>query len=107
MKLFSSITLVAVAVLFFAFTSISYEMKSSTAEVEQVQGLYIFTNAKPVKDIVYLGTVEVSGRVKNPQYTNVRDALIELAKKNYPTGTALVLSLNAGGVDKADVIQFK
>ena len=37
-----------------AFTAVAtYEAKISTAEVEQLQGVYIFTDCKPVKEYEY------------------------------------------------------
>lgn len=45
-------------VLLVAFAAINYEPKKATAEVEQMQGLYIFTDSKPVLEYEYLGTVK-------------------------------------------------
>lgn len=87
-------------------TSVSYEVKNSTGEVNQVEGLYIYTDCKPVQEYIYLGSVKSSG-VTNPQYSNVRDALIKKVKKEYDNADAVILSLNAGGQDVCDVIRFK
>jgi hypothetical protein len=40
-----------------AFTVVEYEIKANTAEVNQFQGYYIFTDCKPVKEYDYIGTV--------------------------------------------------
>lgn len=88
-------------------SSVSYQVKKSTGEVNQVQGLYVYTDCKPVQDYIHLGTVKSSGSINNPQYTNVRDYLIKKALKEYENADAVILSLNAGGADVCDVIRFK
>lgn len=93
--------------LLFVAASVSYEVKPTTGEVIQIEGLYIFTDCKPVKEYVYLGTVKNSAGINNPQYSNVRDYLIKRAKKEYDDADALILTLNAGGADVCDVIKFK
>ena len=42
---------------FVAFKVANYEIRSNTAEVNQFQGFYIFTDCKPVKDYDYIGTI--------------------------------------------------
>lgn len=93
----------------FGFTIITtYEANNSTAEVEQMQGLYIFSDSKPVKEYEYLGSVKSNtGGFGSPQYTGVRDRLIKNAKKKYPNGEGLILNLKTGSADLADVIKFK
>ena len=88
-------------------SSVSYEVKKSTAEVNQVEGLYIYTDCKPVQEYIYLGSVKSTGSLNNPQYTNVRDYLIKKAHKEYENADAVILSLNAGGQDVCDVIRFQ
>ena len=100
--------LLFLAILFlFVAASVSYEVKPTTGEVIQIEGMYIFTDCKPVKEYVYLGTVKNSGGINNPQYSNVRDYLIKRAKKEYDDADGLILTLNAGGADVCDVIKFK
>ena len=84
-----------------------YDVKKSTAEVEQMQGLYIFTDSKPVAEYEYLGTVKLSLGLGSGQYQNVRNVLIKRAKKEYPQSDAIILLLKDGGTDRADVIKFK
>lgn len=86
--------------------AINYEVKNSTAEVEQIQGIYIFTDSKPVREFEYLGTAS-NGIGISSQYQGVRDRLIKNAKKEYPSCDAIILHLNSNGFDKADVIRFK
>lgn len=85
----------------------TYEVNNSTADVERIEGLYIFTDSKPVKEHEYLGTVDYKVGWGGTQYTQVRDKLIKRAKKEYPKADAVIISLNSGQADKADVIIFK
>jgi hypothetical protein len=62
-----------------ALKGANYEPKKATGEVEQMQGLYIFTDSKPVLDYEYLGTVKVTFAL-DAQYQGVRDKLIKKAK---------------------------
>lgn len=82
--------------------------KKSHAEAEQYQGIYIFTDSRPVLEANYLGTVKVSvGLTSSGQYTSVRDLLIKKAKKEYPAAEAIILNFKDGGTDRADVVSFK
>lgn len=91
-----------------AFTTItSYELKKNTAEVNSLQGLYIFTDCKPVNEYEYLGTVKSAISLGDDQYSGVRDRLIKKSKKEYPSADGLILSLKTGGADMADAIKFK
>ena len=89
-----------------AFTFINYEPKKATAEVEQMQGLYIFTDSKPVLEYEYLGTVKAAISMDG-QYQGVRDKLIKKAKKDFPTADGLMMQFKSGGTDKCDAIKFK
>jgi hypothetical protein len=91
-----------------AFNRANYEPKKSTAEVNSIEGLLIFIDSKPVLEYDYLGTVKSNtGGLGNPQYEGVRNRLIKNAKKEYPNADAIILQLNYGQTDKADVIKFK
>ena len=91
-----------------AFTVANYEVKKSTAEAEQLQGIYIFTDSKPVKEYEYLGTVKRNTLgFGGAQYTDVRDGLIKRCKEDYPSADGLLLILKAGSADRADAIKFK
>lgn len=88
--------------------SSNYEVGKSTADVEQIQGFYVFTDSKPVAEYKYLGTMSnTMGGMFNPQYNVIRDKILKKARKEYPKADGIILHLNAGGSDKADVIQFK
>jgi hypothetical protein len=92
-----------------SFTIINYEPKKSTAEVEQQEGIYIFTDSKPVKDYDYLGTIKTSGVISfgDAQYSGVRDKLIKKCKKDFPNAEGIIFTFKSGGADKADAIKFK
>lgn len=83
--------------------------KKNVATVEQVQGIYVFMDAKPVKEFEYLGTVQATGAfsVRSPQYESVRDILIKRIKKEYPQADGIILKLKDGDTDKADAIKIK
>lgn len=84
-----------------------YDAKNNTAEVEQYEGIYIFTDSKPVKETDYLGSVKVGMSLGSGQYTEIRDKLIKKAKKEYPTCQGIIIHLKDGDTDKADAIKFK
>ncbi len=90
-----------------ALTVASYEPRSSTAEVDQIQGYCIFINAKPVKEYKYIGTVKSVMTLGSGQFQDVRDKLIRKAKKEYPEGDGLIFNFHDGGTDKCDVIKIK
>lgn len=84
------------------------EVKNSSAEVNQIEGIYIFTDCKPVKTYKYLGTIKYTGTfATNSQYEGVRNALIKRVKKEHPEANGAILYLNYGQADKADAIKFE
>ncbi len=89
-----------------AFKVATYEPKKATGEVEQMQGLYIFTDSKPVLEYEYLGTVTATFGMDS-QYQGVRDKLIKKAKKDFPNADGLIMQFKSGGTDKCDAIKFK
>lgn len=78
----------------------------NAAEVDQLQGYYLFINAKPVKEYNYLGTVKYN-LVGCSQYQDVRDWLIKKIKKKYPEANGIIFTFSNGSADQADAIQFK
>jgi hypothetical protein len=85
-----------------------YSVKKSTAEVQRIQNIYMFTDATPVMEYEYLGTVKVSiSLFGSGQYQDIRDKLIRKAKKDYPKAEGIIFIFKDGGVDRADVIKFK
>ena len=72
-----------------AFTSMNYEVKFNTAEVEQIQGLYIFVKNKPVKEFEYIGTVK-GPLIGNHEFDNLVELMVRNAKKEFPNANALI-----------------
>jgi len=101
--IFSVLIIIAVG-----FSTNHYTSDKATATVNQVQGVYIFIDSKPVAPYDYLGTVDTKGiTTSNPQYIVIRDKLIKRIKKDWPAADGVIFSFNAGGRDHADAIKFK
>lgn len=91
---------------------------ANTAEVNQEQGIYIFTDSKPIQIYEYLGTVkngmiqtptDITGAPKlgticDPTYNQLKGSLIKQAKKKYKDFSAIIIN---GGAMTGDVIKFK
>lgn len=88
-----------------AFTVADYVVKDNTAEVYQYQQLAIFADSRPVKPYKVLGEVSFFF-VKSYQYRDVRDRLINKAKKEFGMAQGLIMRVEQGDVFKADVITF-
>lgn len=103
--LYSAMILVALAgaCLFVAFTYVN-ENRCSLANAKQIEGYYIFTDSEPLNSYEYLGTIKGQIASLSSQYTQVRSKLIKRAKNEFPKANGIILHLNAGGVDKADII---
>jgi len=88
--------------------SVKHNSDKATATVNQVQGVYIFIDSKPISEYEYLGTVSTKGMVtSNPQYIVIRDKLISRIKKDWPSADGVIFSFNSGGRDHADAVKFK
>jgi hypothetical protein len=72
-----------------AFTVANYEAKKNTAEVDQIQGFYIFAKGKPVKEYEYLGTVK-GPLIGNHEFDNLVELMVKNAKKDFPNANALI-----------------
>lgn len=92
-----------------AFTvKTAYDLKKSTAEVDQVEGVYIFTDSRPASEYEYVGTVQTGAiSMGDSQYIGVRDRLIKKAKKDFPNADGLIFEFRSGKRDKVDAIKFK
>lgn len=108
-------TLTILAIL--ALTGFSVKHTSNNkaaAEADQVQGIFVFTDSKPVASYKVLGTVDISRKESrksnlptNPQYHNVRNLLLANIKEEYPAADGAILHLNPGGKDYATAIKFE
>ena len=92
--------------LMFAFTMSNTNPAASSAQVVSIEGLYIFTDSKPLMPYDSLGTVDL-GFVWDTQYESVRNNLIKRAKREHMQADGLILKLDKKGVDKCTVIRFK
>lgn len=83
--------------------------QKNAATVDQYEGIYLFSDSKPVAPYDYLGSVKSGGGggMQSAQYEDVRDRLIKKCKKEYPQADGLILNLKSGATDKADAIKFK
>lgn len=83
------------------------EIKKNHAEVTQLQGLFIFTDSKPMGEYEYLGTAKSKTSFSGTQYTDVRDRLIKKVKEDFPQAEGVIFNFKAGSTDTADAIKFK
>lgn len=90
----------------FSFKSSLYDIKPNTAETEQINGLYIFKDCKPVKEYEVLGTVKLKFIMNSSVYSDARDYLILEAKEKYTSGQGLIFENNRE-TKTAQVIKFK
>lgn len=84
-------------------------MKQNLAEVNRVQGYYIYIDCRPAVEFDYLGEVARGGAFsfKSPQYNDVRNALIDKARKQFPHADGLIFTFVTGGADRCEAIKFK
>ena len=92
---------------FFSFSVKSHQLKKNLAEVNQVQGVYIFVDSKPSMEYEYLGTVEMKGSWGSGQYQDVRDKLLKKLKAKFSQAEGAIFNFHDGGTDKVDAIKFK
>jgi hypothetical protein len=89
-----------------AFKSSNFEPSPATAEVNKVEGYYIFTDSKPVMPYDSIGAFEI-GFILDIQYESIRSNFIKKAKNKFPNADGLILNLNKKGLDKCVVIKMK
>ena len=101
--------LTLVTVLYFSFIPAHKPNTNNQATVNQEQGLYLFTDCKPVNDYEFLGTVQGKSAmsISNEQYIDVRNLLIKRVKKEFPKADGIIFHFDNGGRDAADAIFFK
>lgn len=81
---------------------------NNQAEVNQLQGIYIFTDCRPLDPYDYLGTVKNGTRLSgSAQYQPVRDRLLKKLKQDYPEANGAIFYFNNGSADRADAIKFR
>ncbi len=86
---------------------VSYEPRNGTAEVNQEKGFLIFIDCTPVKKYTVLGQVKKRANWSGSgQFDDVKNDLLDKAKRKYPQGQGLLFSFRDGGTDMVDVIKF-
>ena len=80
------------------------QIEKNSATVEQVNGLYVFYRAKPLAEYETLGSVK-PGLTKTNKPGELTDALIKKARKEFPSGDALLIG--DADMGRAEVIKFK
>lgn len=81
--------------------------KNALAEVNKMQGVYLFTDSEPVQEYEHLGTVGNGVYLGSSQYEGVRNNLLKKALKKYPNADGIIFHLHDGGADRADAIKFE
>ncbi|MFZ4477845.1 MAG: hypothetical protein ACOYPR_21795 [Saprospiraceae bacterium] len=84
----------------------NFEPTASTAEVNKIEGLYIFTDSKPVMPYDSIGALEI-GFITDTQYESIRRSLIKKARNKFPNADGLIMKLDKKGVDKCIVIKIR
>lgn len=90
-----------------AFTAATYEPSKATAEVDRIEGIYVFTNSLPVMEYESVGNVKVTFSMGSGQYSDIRSKLIRKVKKEYPQANGIIMYFTDGGSDRAEAIKFK
>ena len=73
------------------------------ANVDQVQGIYLFYHSKPVDDFEYMGTYKI-GMTISGQPDELFNKMLKKVKNQYPDAQAIII---AEDMSKCDVIKFK
>lgn len=89
----------------FAFQGTNLQTKESTAKVNKINGLYIFTDSQPIAPYDSLGTVDI-GFITGTQYEQIRNNLIKRAKAKFPNANGLIMKFDKKGIDKCTVIML-
>lgn len=91
---------------------INLNAQSNLAEVNKINGFYIFVDSKPTAEYDVVGEVKADETDKDiiksqGQYTQVRDNIIRNARIANYGADGLIFTLVNGGTDKALIIKFK
>lgn len=106
--------LILLAAIAFAFGAQSFLqapdpelLKINSALVQNIEGLYVFTDCMPARPYEVLGEVSAStGTFESPQYEVLRNKLIKKAL-HIPGSNGIIIQLKYGGLDRATVIKLK
>jgi len=72
-----------------AFTASKLEFKNNSAEVDQIQGIYVFAKSKPVKEFEFIGTVK-GPLIGNHEFDNLVEIMVKNCKKDFPEANAII-----------------
>jgi hypothetical protein len=86
--------------------------QSNLAEVNKINGFYIFVDSRPTSDYDVVGEVKIDETDKDVirsqgQYSDVRDNIIRNARMANYGADGLIFTFINGGTDKALIIKFK
>lgn len=97
-----------ISVLFSLCVSFLHLMQdyNGAAQVSKINGLYIFSDSKPVSAHKELGKVSTSFFVSSTHYEKIRDNLIKRTKQKYPQAEGIILKLSNRSVDSCVAIIF-
>ena len=87
-----------------AFTAANYVLNKTTADVEQIQGVYVFIHSKPAMEYEYLGSF-TPGMVPSKSAKPIINHMIKKGKEKFPTADAIIFTDDELG--KADLVKFK
>lgn len=88
-----------------AFKTTNYVPVASTAEVNKLDGFYIFTDSKPVLPYEIIDTIGI-GFITDTQYESIRNSFIKKAKNKFKNANGLIINFNKKGIDKCLVIKL-
>jgi hypothetical protein len=101
-------TAIAIAFITLSAFTIQQTLKKGYAEVDQQKGFYIFVDSKPLMEYEFLGEVKAAGmHWSTPQYTEIRNELIDRCSKDYPRADGIIIYFITGQRDRAEAIKFK
>ncbi|MBI3502262.1 MAG: hypothetical protein HY063_10760 [Bacteroidetes bacterium] len=91
-----------------AFKVATYDTKNSTAEVDQIQGVYVFIKAKPVKEYEFLGVVK-GPTFGSEQMDDMLDYMLKRVKKDYPSANGILFDgpIKRSDNTKVSAVKFK
>ncbi len=88
--------------------------QKNLAEVNKIQGFYVFVDNTPIAEYDVVGEVSRDGASNDPdikhsgaQYQAVRDHLLKKARLANYQADGIIIHLVTGGTDKAEILKFK
>lgn len=78
--------------------------EKSSAKVEQIKGVYVFTNSKPIREYEYLGSFEPKV-VPSKRTKTIIEFMITKGTEKYPQADGIIFKDDE--LVEADLIKFK